>query len=43
MAINSRGELELTPNAKASMMQSGESELEFYERRYKERVINQNN
>ena len=35
---NSRGELELSKEAKSAERRHGESELDYYERRYKERV-----
>jgi hypothetical protein len=38
MAKNSRGELELTDEARFAMRRPDESEMDYYERRYKERV-----
>ncbi len=41
MARNQRGELEPTPEAQSAMRRPGESELDYYERRYQERVRKQ--
>ncbi len=38
MARNSRGELELTDEARSAMRRPNESEMDYYERRYQERV-----
>jgi hypothetical protein len=35
---NARGELELSKEAKSAERRPGESEMDYYERRYKERV-----
>ena len=39
MIKNSKGQMELSKETKSIERRNGESEMDYYERRYKERVI----